>query len=334
MPSPEGQSSLQSRSTVPPEPRGHAPFASSSSLPLSLSPDASTLEGLRWGTTIIRYAITVFVLMSFLFGPGVLSKLGSLFSVWVVCTLILVAMVGTICMVVFRSRLQSRAVEAAAPTRRSRGHRSRRSAWGGSERVLGSMQSSGPQYRLLRMDGSDTMEHADEDAAMLLGASDSDEDAAGIDLPSQWEQAHPQSLARLQYFGFSNESGFSGVGHPGSQVHIDLRALRIAIEASTRDLSPDDYEMLLELDRTPSGTFHTSQMDPGASEFEISRLPEHVVEAATCTAPDRECAICLEQFSQGDKVRTLPCLHQLHSQCVDRWLRQKAQCPVCKFPVA
>ena len=45
-----------------------------------------------------------------------------------------------------------------------------------------------------------------------------------------------------------------------------------------------------------------------------------------------ECAVCLEPWMVGDEVRTLPCLHRLHTACIDPWLRQNATCPVCKYP--
>ncbi|GAQ87029.1 RING/U-box superfamily protein [Klebsormidium nitens] len=43
------------------------------------------------------------------------------------------------------------------------------------------------------------------------------------------------------------------------------------------------------------------------------------------------CSVCLENVTEGELVRTLPCLHGFHQKCVDRWLRQQATCPVCKF---
>ncbi|BBH04753.1 RING/U-box superfamily protein [Prunus dulcis] len=43
------------------------------------------------------------------------------------------------------------------------------------------------------------------------------------------------------------------------------------------------------------------------------------------------CSICLEQVNGGDLVRSLPCLHQFHANCIDPWLRQQGTCPVCKF---
>ncbi|XP_044509431.1 E3 ubiquitin-protein ligase SDIR1-like isoform X2 [Mangifera indica] len=42
------------------------------------------------------------------------------------------------------------------------------------------------------------------------------------------------------------------------------------------------------------------------------------------------CTVCLEQVNIGETVRSLPCLHQFHVNCIDPWLRQQGTCPVCK----
>ena len=42
-----------------------------------------------------------------------------------------------------------------------------------------------------------------------------------------------------------------------------------------------------------------------------------------------KCAICLENFSIGDKVSYLPCLHYFHSTCIKNWIRIKNKCPFC-----
>ena len=43
-------------------------------------------------------------------------------------------------------------------------------------------------------------------------------------------------------------------------------------------------------------------------------------------------SICLVPFTKGDEVRLLPCMHMHHKDCIDPWLLQKNQCPVCRSP--
>ena len=45
------------------------------------------------------------------------------------------------------------------------------------------------------------------------------------------------------------------------------------------------------------------------------------------------CAVCLEQYTVGDRVRHLPCLHSYHQSCIDRWLSASVECPVCREDV-
>jgi hypothetical protein len=47
-----------------------------------------------------------------------------------------------------------------------------------------------------------------------------------------------------------------------------------------------------------------------------------------------ECCICMDQYSAGQVVKTLPCLHVFHGDCVDKWLKQSGNCPICKFQLS
>ncbi|XP_057767217.1 RING-H2 finger protein ATL56-like [Salvia miltiorrhiza] len=47
-----------------------------------------------------------------------------------------------------------------------------------------------------------------------------------------------------------------------------------------------------------------------------------------------DCAICLDSFREGDNCRKIPiCKHLFHSNCVDRWIGRKPNCPVCRTRV-
>jgi hypothetical protein len=55
---------------------------------------------------------------------------------------------------------------------------------------------------------------------------------------------------------------------------------------------------------------------------------------------DAECTICSEEYVEGDALRVLPCRHEYHLHCFDRWMytfatdaRANAEpsCPLCKY---
>ncbi|AGO82356.2 Ring finger protein [Pandoravirus dulcis] len=60
-------------------------------------------------------------------------------------------------------------------------------------------------------------------------------------------------------------------------------------------------------------------------------LPAH----RHCTSQHGEgaCAVCLDDFSDGDCVRALPCAHTYHAPCIDRWLVDHDACPCCRAAV-
>lgn len=44
-----------------------------------------------------------------------------------------------------------------------------------------------------------------------------------------------------------------------------------------------------------------------------------------------QCAVCLGEFNNNDKVRVLPqCNHVFHPPCIDAWLSSHVTCPVCR----
>ncbi|XP_052171177.1 E3 ubiquitin-protein ligase At1g12760-like [Diospyros lotus] len=48
---------------------------------------------------------------------------------------------------------------------------------------------------------------------------------------------------------------------------------------------------------------------------------------------DAVCCICLAKYANNDELRELPCSHLFHKECVDKWLKINALCPLCKSDV-
>lgn len=64
----------------------------------------------------------------------------------------------------------------------------------------------------------------------------------------------------------------------------------------------------------------------GMSQQDIADVP--VVEYIPGQQQET-CTICLSDFAEGDRLRSLSCSHQYHQKCLDEWLRRCNRCPLC-----
>ncbi|SPR01695.1 unnamed protein product (mitochondrion) [Plasmodiophora brassicae] len=95
-----------------------------------------------------------------------------------------------------------------------------------------------------------------------------------------------------------------------------------------RDIDQLDYDELWELSERIGDVRRR-----GADKREIERLPTRTFDNQASSAEEQSCSICLEAFAQGERVRTLLCLHVFHAVCVDNWLTMNKICPVCRIPI-
>ncbi len=97
-----------------------------------------------------------------------------------------------------------------------------------------------------------------------------------------------------------------------------------------RDITSDDYDLLLTLDDNVA--------KPGIHKLHPSWLKSHAFPVKSVTdmklVGQSTCGVCLAEFAIGDFRRMLPCQHIFHAACVDRWLvKEQDLCPTCKEPV-
>jgi E3 ubiquitin-protein ligase ZSWIM2 len=137
---------------------------------------------------------------------------------------------------------------------------------------------------------------------------------------------HPFDVSAQPGHGFQHVTRAAPVNRTGqAPVGIDPAHL----ELMTREIRPEDYERLLELDADVAPTAGSV-----LSEAEVLALPR--VCWSQTNEQYEECSICLEAFLDGDScIKLAPsCDHIFHAACALRWLTQsRAVCPIDNIPV-
>lgn len=86
----------------------------------------------------------------------------------------------------------------------------------------------------------------------------------------------------------------------------------------------NNYEALLAFEEL-RGAVVTHKL----SRREIERFPTKRFQSAS-GGGSTQCHICFCEYSDGEKLRMLPCFHDYHVQCIDRWLKENITCPICR----
>ena len=92
-------------------------------------------------------------------------------------------------------------------------------------------------------------------------------------------------------------------------------------------------EALVDFLEAVDGNLHHRSVEPDR------RSPHAVLDSLPCRISEggeseKECNICLSQFQGGDNVRILPCRHEFHATCIDKWLLEvQRTCPCCRFDI-
>jgi hypothetical protein len=91
------------------------------------------------------------------------------------------------------------------------------------------------------------------------------------------------------------------------------------IPFAKRILTKSDVERLLASASTTPST--------ASADDDVSKEDQNLINNSCC-------AICIDDYQEGDSVRDLPCGHIFHDSCVDEWLlKHNRLCPVCKQDV-
>jgi hypothetical protein len=74
----------------------------------------------------------------------------------------------------------------------------------------------------------------------------------------------------------------------------------------------------------------------GLPDGDVKRIHGRLLTAADAVVGEgAACAVCLAPLAAGECAKSLPaCKHTFHDECINAWLRNKADCPVCRAAVA
>jgi hypothetical protein len=43
-----------------------------------------------------------------------------------------------------------------------------------------------------------------------------------------------------------------------------------------------------------------------------------------------KCLVCMEEYQDGETLKTLPCFHKYHKECIEGWFKHQNFCPFCR----
>ncbi|XP_061348785.1 RING-H2 finger protein ATL1-like [Gastrolobium bilobum] len=89
----------------------------------------------------------------------------------------------------------------------------------------------------------------------------------------------------------------------------------------------------------PSAAYSPASEPRGLEETVIRLIPViHYKTEGNTDFGERslcECAVCLNEFQEDEKLRVIPnCSHIFHIDCIDVWLQNNANCPLCRRSIS
>lgn len=86
--------------------------------------------------------------------------------------------------------------------------------------------------------------------------------------------------------------------------------------SSSDSTETENYEALLNLAE------RLGEAKPrGLGKMEIDSLLSYKFNADTHQGDQTSCVVCMCDFEARQMLRVLPCSHEFHAKCVDKWLR-------------
>lgn len=123
-----------------------------------------------------------------------------------------------------------------------------------------------------------------------------------------------------------NETSQPRAQNSGNRNRRQLRSPNSLVETGTLPilrlahfflLNEGDDDPIRGLTKEQIDNLSTRNYDQNGTDSELGKI----------------CSVCISDYVTGNKLRQLPCMHEFHIHCIDRWLSENCTCPVCRQPV-
>ncbi|RTG80954.1 uncharacterized protein DC041_0008409 [Schistosoma bovis] len=152
---------------------------------------------------------------------------------------------------------------------------------------------------------------------------------------AHYTAAAAAAAAKFNFTSSRTGSNFSSYGGRGGScccaaaaaASVDqLLHLAVQLESNNgRGLSKEELESL------PIRLYTSKHSDSLSGDKQNTTICNEVkTNAQNDVSECDRCMICLDDYADSQQIRQMRCLHEFHANCVDKWLKTKRTCPLCR----
>lgn len=100
----------------------------------------------------------------------------------------------------------------------------------------------------------------------------------------------------------------------------------------------EQIEILIDICETPEEAIANiigevpSNPNSNPFKFKTSKISQGEYNYIEKKGVQKSCNVCLMDYTPGELLKTLPCFHVFHKECIQKWFNEKKSCPICLNP--
>ncbi|XP_062940660.1 E3 ubiquitin-protein ligase RLIM-like [Cynocephalus volans] len=157
--------------------------------------------------------------------------------------------------------------------------------------------------------------------------------------PSCRRQSSSSSISSSSSTNTSSSSFSPRSSSSSSSEYSEI--LSLILEDSSEDSSPSEARQETTSDEDDAQVFpnlppffilneNDHDKPTGLTKAQIENLAVRTFGENDALA---SCCVCITEYTEGNELRILPCSHEYHVHCIDRWLSENSTCPICRCKV-